>query len=457
MTSLRDTLDSDEYDEFGLLGDNAAEWDIPFTGQPVVSRESFTLPSGQALSYLRWGEGEPELVFLHGGAQNGHTWDTVMLALGHPAVAVDLPGHGHSDRRDDRDYGPWQNAEAVATLLEAVAPAARCVIGMSLGGATTIRLAAQRPDLCRRAVFVDVTPQINDPSRQLSTAERGTVSLIAGPPIYDSFDEMADAAVALSPFRGAAGVRRGVRHNARRLDDGRWTWRYDLFGTPSRPRCSRGCGTLGRLHLTLERRQCHHDPGTFRPRRFVPFRPRRGHRRDAATPPLAGRGRRRRGRACRAERQASRPGRPHPHLRLVTEVDRGRADRDALRTAWRVAGVYPDETVGGAIVTGCTSHAGDHIVFARVDGETTVVTLGELLRRAQASAGRLAAAGVRAGDAVVVQAPADLTGTEILAAVWLLHAVAVPLATTATADEVAHAIRETGAAVCSCRSGVARA
>jgi pimeloyl-ACP methyl ester carboxylesterase len=148
-------------------------------------------------------------------------------------VAIDLPGHGHSDRRDDRDYGPWQNAEAVATLLESVAPAARCVIGMSLGGATTIRLAAQRPDLCRRVVIVDVTPQINDPSRQLSTAERGTVSLIAGPPIYDSFDEMADAAVALSPFRGAAGVRRGVRHNARRLDDGRWTWRYDLFGPPT--------------------------------------------------------------------------------------------------------------------------------------------------------------------------------------------------------------------------------
>ena len=30
-----------------------------------------------------------------------------------------------------------------------------------------------------------------------------------------------------------SGVRRGVRHNARRLDDGRWTWRYDLFGPPT--------------------------------------------------------------------------------------------------------------------------------------------------------------------------------------------------------------------------------
>ena len=233
MTSLQDTLGSDDYDEFGLLHENAAEWDIPFEGQPVVTRTSLALPSGQKLSYLRWGEGDPELVFLHGGAQNAHTWDTVMLALGRPAVAVDLPGHGHSDRRADRDYGPWQNAAAVATLMEAVAPAARCVTGMSLGGATTIRLASQRPDLCRRAVFVDVTPQINDPSRQLTTAERGTVSLIAGPPVYDSFEEMAEAAVALSPYRAAAGVRRGVRHNARRLDDGRWTWRYDLFGPPT--------------------------------------------------------------------------------------------------------------------------------------------------------------------------------------------------------------------------------
>lgn len=232
MTSLDETLGSDDYDEFALLHENAEEWQLPFEKQPVVSRESYVLSSGQKLSYLRWGESDPELVFLHGGAQNAHTWDTVILALGRPAVAVDLPGHGHSDRRADRDYGPWKNADAVAALIESVAPAARCVIGMSLGGATNIRLAAQRPDLCRRAVLVDVTPQINDPARPLTTSERGTVSLIAGPPVYDTFEEMAEAAVALSPYRAPSGVRRGVRHNACRLDDGRWTWRYDLFAPP---------------------------------------------------------------------------------------------------------------------------------------------------------------------------------------------------------------------------------
>jgi pimeloyl-ACP methyl ester carboxylesterase len=232
MSRLEETLAHDEYDEFGLLHENAAEWGLPFDGRQVVGREAFTLPSGDVFSYIRWGNDPPELVFLHGGGQNAHTWDTVVLALGRPAIAVDLPGHGHSYRRTDRNYGPWRNADALGSLLAAVAPDAAAVVGMSLGGATTIRLAATRPDLCRRAVIVDVTPQVNDPSRELTTMERGSVSLIGRPPTYESFGAMADAAVALSPLREPAAVRRGVRHNARRLDDGRWTWRYDLFGPP---------------------------------------------------------------------------------------------------------------------------------------------------------------------------------------------------------------------------------
>ena len=227
VISLEDTLVSDEYDEFGFLHENAAQWDIPFNDPPLVSRHRFTLPSGQGISYLRWGEGEPELVLLHGIAQCAHTWDTLLLALGRPAVAVDLPGHGLSDWRLDGDYGPWQNAESVASLMESVAPLALVVVGMSLGAATTIRLAAQYPGLCRRAVYIDTTPQLNDPARTFSASDRGAFSLLSGPPVYDSFDELADAAVTLSRFRSEAAARRGLRHVMRRLDDGRWTLRSD--------------------------------------------------------------------------------------------------------------------------------------------------------------------------------------------------------------------------------------
>ena len=129
----------------------------------------------------------------------------------------------------------------------------------------------------------------------------------------------------------------------------------------------------------------------------------------------------------------------------MTAADERHA-RDALRAAWRAAGLYPDLTVGEAIAAGGVTHGRDRIVFAQVDGDTTAVMLAELVERAETCAQRLAGAGVKAGDTVVVQTPADLSGTEVLAAVWLVGAVVVPIATTATAGEMAHALRQTGAA-----------
>ena len=77
-------------DEFALLPENAEQ--IGHTGPlPTVTR----IESG-GISALKWGDEPPQVVFLHGGGQNAHTWDTVILGLGVPALAIDLPGHGRS-------------------------------------------------------------------------------------------------------------------------------------------------------------------------------------------------------------------------------------------------------------------------------------------------------------------------------------------------------------------------
>jgi pimeloyl-ACP methyl ester carboxylesterase len=224
------------YDEFGLLADNAAEVGLPFHRRRPVTRRSFTVAPGQDVSAIMWQSSLPELVLLHGGGQNAHTWDTVALALGRPLVAIDLPGHGHSSRRSDRNYGPWRNAEAVAAVLDQLHSRwpgrGLVVVGMSLGGVTAIRLASTRPDLVRRLVVVDVTPQAHDRYAQLRPADQGAVALVAGPPVYDSFEEMAAAALSLSPRRPRSAVERGVRHNSVQRADGKWTWRYDLFDRP---------------------------------------------------------------------------------------------------------------------------------------------------------------------------------------------------------------------------------
>lgn len=204
-----------DYDEFSMLPDNASEAGLAYTAPKVERRKV------GPVSALVWGDTDPELVFLHGGAQNAHTWDTVALALGRPLVAVDLPGHGHSDWRDDGRYGPAENAETVSTAIEALAPNAKAAVGMSLGGLTTIVLASRHPQLVRKAVVVDVTPGTD----HLKAAP--IVAFVDGPETFESFDEILQRTIQFNPTRSESSLRRGVLHNAREREDGTWVWRYD--------------------------------------------------------------------------------------------------------------------------------------------------------------------------------------------------------------------------------------
>jgi pimeloyl-ACP methyl ester carboxylesterase len=209
------------YDEFSYFHENAEEFGLPYDGPPVVRRETVPLGDGRSLSALVWGSSEPELVLIHGGAQNAHTWDTVALALGRPLLAVDLPGHGHSDGpKEGRSTDPLSNAEDVAAAIDALAPAARGVVGMSLGGMTTIALAAARPDLVKRYMLVDVTPGVTG-----NKAEQ-IIAFVNGPESFPSFDEILERTVQFNPTRTESSLRRGILHNAKQLDDGSWVWRH---------------------------------------------------------------------------------------------------------------------------------------------------------------------------------------------------------------------------------------
>ena len=208
-----------EYDEFSMFRDNADEFGIPFV-EPVVSRRSVDLGDGRQLSALVWGTGDPEVVLLHGGAQNAHTWDTVLLALGRPAAAIDLPGHGHSDGGRSGYLNPDDNADDVAAAIQALAPDAKAVVGMSLGGITTIALAARHPALVRKLVLVDITPGVNREKSSQITA------FVNGPESFPDFDSILARTVEFNPTRTESSLRRGILHNALQREDGTWVWRY---------------------------------------------------------------------------------------------------------------------------------------------------------------------------------------------------------------------------------------
>ncbi|MGD9796736.1 MAG: alpha/beta fold hydrolase [Acidimicrobiia bacterium] len=215
---------TEEQGEFSMLADNVEDAGLPWRGAPRVERRDTSLADGRVVSSIVWGA-DPQLVFFHGGGQNAHTWDTVVLAMGLDALAVDLPGHGHSPRDPAAEaaiYDPVALADDVAGVVRSLAPNARLVTGMSLGGLVSIVLAARHPDLVERVAVVDVTPGV-------TLAKASTMGPAAGPApeSWATLDEIVERTVGADPARVPRSLRRGVIHNTRQLPNGRWVWRHD--------------------------------------------------------------------------------------------------------------------------------------------------------------------------------------------------------------------------------------
>ena len=237
------TVEMVPYDEFSMFHENAAEFGLAYDAPPVVRRERVDLGGGRHLSALVWGEGSPELVLLHGGAQNAHTWDTVALALDRPLLCIDLPGHGHSGaaREGSSSADVFSSAADVAVAVRELAPDAGAIVGMSLGGLTLLALADQAPELVRSAVLVDVTPGVDE-------AKSGHIAaFIDGPESFDSFDDLLARTIEFNPTRTVESLRRGILHNAEQRADGSWVWRYARFRGGEARRRGDGLPSFGDL------------------------------------------------------------------------------------------------------------------------------------------------------------------------------------------------------------------
>lgn len=112
---------------------------------------------GVALHLERYAGRLPPVLLVHGLASNLRLWDGVARQLaitGHEVVAVDLRGHGQSDRPDD-GYGVATVAGDVAALIEALSLDRPVVAGQSWGGNVVLELAWRQPQLVAGLALVD--------------------------------------------------------------------------------------------------------------------------------------------------------------------------------------------------------------------------------------------------------------------------------------------------------------
>jgi len=125
---------------------------------PLGAAERDTVVDG-----VRWrsreaaGEGRETVVYVHGFLSSSATWKRVLAtaSAGRPAVAVDLPGAGFSERPWPYDYTAGAQALHLWKYLDARGLDRVVLVGNSLGGAVALIAAAAKPERIAALVLVD--------------------------------------------------------------------------------------------------------------------------------------------------------------------------------------------------------------------------------------------------------------------------------------------------------------
>jgi pimeloyl-ACP methyl ester carboxylesterase len=190
----------------------------------MINAEHLTLPSaGLTIAADRWGKGNPKgrMILLHGGGQTRHSWARTARNLardGWDCVNFDLRGHG------DSGWGNYRMSDFVAdarAVAEAIGGPA-VLVGASLGGLVSLLTAAERPELVRALVLVDISTHMEPVG-----LERIKSFLTAYPDGFASLEEVAVAIQGYNPGRKRDTNLAGLTKNVRQRPDGRWHWHWD--------------------------------------------------------------------------------------------------------------------------------------------------------------------------------------------------------------------------------------
>jgi pimeloyl-ACP methyl ester carboxylesterase len=144
-----------------LLGLNAMSVDHETKAASVTEPGGriLKLPGGELQAIERGPRGASPIVLVHCFTCAINWWDAMIprLARDHRVVAVDLLGHGGSEKPRS-GYSIPDQADLVAQALDRLGVGNAMVVGHSLGGPISIALAEQSPQLVERLVVIDSIP-----------------------------------------------------------------------------------------------------------------------------------------------------------------------------------------------------------------------------------------------------------------------------------------------------------
>jgi pimeloyl-ACP methyl ester carboxylesterase len=170
------------------------------------------------------------VVLVHGAAAHARWWDHVAPLLGPDlrVVALDLSGHGTSDRRPAYSVDLW--AQEVLAVAEATCAGQPVLVGHSMGGSIAVAAAATS-NVPRALILLDTAIQRVPPGAPLEVARRSRAS--APPRVYASQEEAVRSfrTIPAQPWSLPYVLTHIARASVTQVEGG-WTWQVDrrVFG-----------------------------------------------------------------------------------------------------------------------------------------------------------------------------------------------------------------------------------
>lgn len=134
------------------------------------------------LHYEEYGQGAP-LVLVHGLGSSVRDWEyqIPVLARHYRVIALDVRGHGRSDKPRER-YSIAGFAADAAALIEHLALPPVHLVGISMGGMIGFQLGVDHPELLRSLTIVNSSPEVKPKNLRdcLEIAKRWTLARVLG-------------------------------------------------------------------------------------------------------------------------------------------------------------------------------------------------------------------------------------------------------------------------------------
>jgi pimeloyl-ACP methyl ester carboxylesterase len=151
---------------------------------------------GYRLSYDEYGSGDRPVVLIHGLLMNRHMFERLGPALadrGHRVIAIDLLGHGRSDRPEDlQRYSMPLFAYQVNALLDHLGVETAVVGGTSLGANVSLQMAVRFPERVE-GLFIEMPVLDNALSAVAAIFAPILISLRFGRPAFEAVSRLTSA------------------------------------------------------------------------------------------------------------------------------------------------------------------------------------------------------------------------------------------------------------------------